>query len=241
MREEYKTWTKDKNDFLLKNKDLPRSQVWEMFQEAFPNSGISFAGFATQRSYLGAVSMHSKSHPKFMHLVGAEREKKGYIQVKVAMPNVWRFKHHVVYEQATGDKVYLNKDIIMFLDLNQRNFNPENLVKVNRKLIGIINNGCVGTLQKGNPELNAVILAQAQLKSAILDRGEKMGLVGNYGSNRQFRSAMAAKQRVRESNLSAEEKKARNKAYWERLKSDPERYARVRAQARERYHKNKGK
>lgn len=53
-----------------------------------------------------------------------------YIKVKVAMPNKWMLKHHVIYLKAhPGEKIKPTENII-FIDGDQSNFNPSNLKKV---------------------------------------------------------------------------------------------------------------
>lgn len=80
---------------------------------------------------------HNASQP-----VGAERVdiKDGYVYVKVAERKVdprsahgnWKPKHHLVYEQAHG--AIPEGCNIVFADRDKRNFDPENLVAVPRKL-----------------------------------------------------------------------------------------------------------
>lgn len=76
--------------------------------------------------------------------VGSERESKGYIWVKVdERPRVpqtkdnWRQKHVVVYEKAYG-KVPDGCQVV-FANRNMRDFRPENLVAVPKKLIARLN------------------------------------------------------------------------------------------------------
>ena len=53
----------------------------------------------------------------------------GYIMIKVKQPNVWRNKHHVIYEKGTGDKVKKGETVV-FLDGDKRNFDLNNLLKI---------------------------------------------------------------------------------------------------------------
>ena len=79
--------------------------------------------------------------------IGSERiGKDGYLMVKVReWPDVpqskdnWRFKHHVVYEENHG--TIPEGHIVMFADRDTRNFDPDNLVAIPRKLIGVLNQG----------------------------------------------------------------------------------------------------
>lgn len=79
--------------------------------------------------------------------VGSERVgKDGYLMVKVReWPDVpqskdnWRFKHHIVYEENHGP--IPEGHIVLFADRDTRNFDPDNLVAIPRKLIGVLNQG----------------------------------------------------------------------------------------------------
>lgn len=79
--------------------------------------------------------------------VGSERlGKDGYIMVKVEewpdrpqTKSNWKFKHHLVWEKANGCKLPEDK-VVMFADKDRRNFDPANLVAVDRKYIGQLNN-----------------------------------------------------------------------------------------------------
>jgi len=76
--------------------------------------------------------------------VGYERiSKGGYVEVKVkdglqgeANDN-FRPKHHIVWEQANGEPVP-SSTMIVFADHDKRNFDPDNLVAVPRKLWAVI-------------------------------------------------------------------------------------------------------
>lgn len=76
--------------------------------------------------------------------VGSERiSKDGYVEVKVAeglqsKPNCnFRFKHHIVWEEANGKPVPPST-MIVFADHDKRNFDPDNLVAVPRKLWAVL-------------------------------------------------------------------------------------------------------
>ena len=70
--------------------------------------------------------------------VGTERiSRDGYLEVKVAMPNLWKYKHRIVWEQTHGEipKGY----VVVFKDQNRRNFSPDNLMCVSRRQLSILN------------------------------------------------------------------------------------------------------
>ena len=71
--------------------------------------------------------------------VGTERVYKGegYVKVKVAEPNKWELKHKLIYEKYYG-KVE-EGDAIIFLDGNKTNFNIDNLYKVSRHQLLLMN------------------------------------------------------------------------------------------------------
>lgn len=70
--------------------------------------------------------------------VGEERiDKYGYIQVKVAEPNVWDLKHRVIYREHYGE--IPNGYNIIFADGNKMNFDIDNLILVSKAEMLILN------------------------------------------------------------------------------------------------------
>lgn len=70
--------------------------------------------------------------------VGTERiSRDGYLEVKVAMPNLWKPKHRIVWEQIHGEipKGY----VVIFKDQDKRNLAPDNLMCVSRRQLAILN------------------------------------------------------------------------------------------------------
>jgi hypothetical protein len=82
-----------------------------------------------------------------------------------------------------------------------------------------------GGIVPGHPELSMQNLLNAKLKIALLDRGEKLGLVRNYSSQvgRYFRQDF----------------KDRHRAWYKKYYSNPENRKRRNAKALETYHRIK--
>lgn len=52
----------------------------------------------------------------------------GYVVVKVAQPNIWKYKHRLIYEQEYGE---LKKgEMVIFLDGDRNNYDIDNLKAV---------------------------------------------------------------------------------------------------------------
>jgi hypothetical protein len=70
--------------------------------------------------------------------VGSERiNGEGYMDIKIADPNIWRAKHLVIWEAANGP---LPKGhAVMFCDGNKMNTDPDNLILVTRKQLVRLN------------------------------------------------------------------------------------------------------
>lgn len=110
--------------------------------------------------------------------VGAEQVKKGYVRVKVAEPNVWRMKNHVVWERAhPGETVDNKRETVIFVDGDNRNFAPENLCKITRRVLQWLNQ----TKSLGDDtEKNMVNIAYAQMRLKLRDAmKEQRMLYGN--------------------------------------------------------------
>jgi len=66
-------------------------------------------------------------------MIGTESIRRKYIWVKVAEPNVWRMKHHLIWEAAFGPipKGYL----VIFADRDKSNFKLDNLIMISRLML----------------------------------------------------------------------------------------------------------
>ena len=75
--------------------------------------------------------------PRNYKPVGTERNLSGYIEIKVADPNIWRAKHHVIWEETYGP---IPKDhVVFFLDGNHLNLEVKNLKLITRDELLIMN------------------------------------------------------------------------------------------------------
>ena len=106
--------------------------------------------------------------------VGATRlGKDGYLMVKVtewperpSTKDNWRFMHHLVWEEANGRPVP-DGCVIMFADGDKSNFDPENLVAVPRKIVGVMNSP--GAPRWSDRQTLMACIKTAELKTAIFD------------------------------------------------------------------------
>jgi hypothetical protein len=62
--------------------------------------------------------------------IGAEREGRDGVEIKIAEPNTWTSKARYVYQQKIGP--IAEGSVVRFKDGNRRNFAPENLSLVTR-------------------------------------------------------------------------------------------------------------
>lgn len=103
--------------------------------------------------------------------IGSERDTgKGYVLVKVAeratvpmSKDNWRMKHHLVWEQAHGEPVPEGHEIV-FADRDHANFDPGNLVAVDKSLVGVINGNA---LDYWDAESLQLAVARARLMSGV--------------------------------------------------------------------------
>ena len=71
--------------------------------------------------------------------VGSERIiRDGYIEIKVAEPNVWDLKHRAIYKEHYGE--IPSGHNIIFADGNKMNFDIDNLIAVSKSEMLILNN-----------------------------------------------------------------------------------------------------
>lgn len=98
--------------------------------------------------------------------VGTEVFRDGYWWVKTGMPNHWRAKHRLIYEQAHGVRLRRG-DVVMFLDGNAENMDPDNLVLVSNRENQLLNHW---RFRSDDPELTRTGLAVVRLHVAVETR-----------------------------------------------------------------------
>lgn len=189
-------WTDDRKKWLIENtKGMKRQEAYDLFCKAFPEVKTTLVAVTNQRSRLRCAEYTCKHGSTKMKPLYAEREKKGYMFVKVALPSTWWSKAKFVYVATHPEEAGELKetDAFYFMDGNKRNFDWKNIERVPRKLQAVYI-GC-GGIVKDDPEQSRINLLQAKLKQAQLDAGEKSGLVVTYGDSRMFREELNAKAR----------------------------------------------
>ena len=130
------------------------------------------------RSSYGTCKRVSHGGGKPALPIGTERPgKDGFIKVKVKMyPDVpqtkdnWKFKHHLVWEQANGRPVP-DDCVVLFADKDRRNFDPGNLVAIPRKYVGQLNNDHLPDYHDRDTLLACIALCD--LRGAVLDAKAK--------------------------------------------------------------------
>lgn len=219
-----KVWDEEKNNWLIEHKDMNRKEAYELFMSIYPDSEVSFTAFCNQRSRTGAVTVHTSHGSTIARPLYSEHEKKGYIFIKVAQPNVWIPKSKFIYEQSRNVKLQKD-DYVVFLDGDIRNFNPENLYLTKKGNIGILN-GQFGGLKKGDPEGNLVRIKQAELFRLMMDKARKIdGLCYKSGQLKSHEKAVRMARLEKNRDEYNGKQRTYYRIYIERIKKDPEAYA----------------
>lgn len=208
MKDFRKIWDNQTNGFLITHSDLSRADCYHAFMEHFPDSRVTFTAFCNQLSRLG-LRPHLQHGSTKCRPLYSEQIKKDYVRIKVAQPNVWISKAKWVYTETHPWEDCSESSMYIFLDGNNRNFDRDNIARVPRRICAIFNN-MGGT--KGGADIVRLRIAQAKLKVATLDAGEKLGLVVNIGERgRQFKDDVACKARESRHNQSDERREHHNK------------------------------
>lgn len=94
--------------------------------------------------------------------VGAVSNSDGYLKVKVAEPNKWRLKHHLVWESVNGKipKGYC----LRFNDGNKKNLSLDNLLLVDYRENYYLNRN---SYKEAPKQLKPVVLAVSKLEAKI--------------------------------------------------------------------------
>lgn len=153
--------------------------------------------------------------------VGSFQEKKGYVRIKIAEPNVWMQYQRYVWEQNHPGESAEGKTVI-FMDGNNRNFEPSNLECVTRGELSVMAE--LGHTSQMTREEREICLMRARI---LIQKGN---LIGREKAAKLKRKAYF--ERVKDN----PEHKARRKRYaherWQKIKSTPELYAEYLAKAR---------
>ena len=190
-------------------------KLYEQFREKFPEADITLTAFRNQRSRSGASDKKPHGTNKRAALF-EERTKGGYVMIKIAEPDKWISKARYVYQNAHPEEEIKKNSQFYFLDRNNRNFDPANIIKVDarERAIFMIEGGIAD-----DPAETRLHLAMAKLRLAQLDLGEKIGDVVDYGAGRRSKEA----NRKRSAEYARKNrKKAREqaKSYYERIKEE---------------------
>lgn len=228
MKHFRKVWTDELNGWLVSTKGMKTRDAFEVFREKYPDVDVTYIAFANQRSRMGASPPSVYKGGRGSRPLYSEQTKKDYVRIKVAMPNVWMQKSEWVYKETHPWEDFSEKSHYIFLDGDNRNFDPENIMRVPLSVMGIF--ASLGGNERGRPDVTRLRVAQALLKKKVLDIGEKAGDVVNYHNSRKFRSDLNEYARkLRKRPEVKERMRARKKEYMERLKADPVKYAEYKA------------
>lgn len=117
-----------------------------------------------------ATQFKKGNRPKNYMPVGTERVNgDGYIDIKIQEPNIWKSKHHIVWEKHNG--AIPHGYAVIFGDNNRRNFDINNLILVTRKQLLILNHNHL--IQK-DTELTRTGVIIASLYEKIKDSEKKL-------------------------------------------------------------------
>lgn len=210
-------WRKEWLDFIDTTKGVNRLEAWAQFRQLYPDADVTAQAFHNQRSRRGVAD--KKPHRGNAHKqIYSESTAKGYVQIKVAEPNVWISKARWVYEETHPGELTEKGDKFHFLNANKFDFSPENIFKIKpRERIFFLQLGGSDT----DPEVTRVRLAQAKLRLAQFDLGEKTGTVLRTKSGRRFKEDAIRTARKWSSRPENKEKnRERQKQYYYKIKAE---------------------
>lgn len=181
-------WTQEMIDWIIANRQLSRQTRYAEFIKIF-NVNIKAPSFYCHCSkvYIQKYGYADKAKAeRLMKPLYAEQIRNGCVFIKVAQPKVWISKAKWVYMETHPWEDYTNDTnnfVYIFLDGDNRNFNPDNIERVPREIWGYLNHWAV----KGNADTTKLEILNAKLIMKTLDIGEKLGLTYAEGSGRHFK------------------------------------------------------
>jgi hypothetical protein len=157
-------YTQEQTDWLMQNR---RNQyivdLVDQFNEEF-GANVTKSALYSYCARLGVFfEKDGKRVTRVQHPIGHERKTfKHYIIVKVADPDVWEYKHKVVYEQNFGPVP--DNHVVIFKDSDRLNFDPDNLVAISKSEHTRLN---ANSYSKQHDEIKPAILNLVRLNHAI--------------------------------------------------------------------------
>lgn len=208
-------WQTEWLAFIDTTKGQKTDDAYLVFREKFPEADITLVAFRNQRSRSGISDKKPHGTNRRCALF-EERNKGGYVMIKIAEPDKWISKARWVYQNAHPEEEVQKNAQFFFLDHNNRNFDPANIIKVNaRERTLFLMEGGVAD----DPAETRLNLARARLKLAQLDLGEKIGDVVDYGAGRCSKEKRR-KQSAAYARKNKEKVRKQTKSYYERIKTE---------------------
>lgn len=163
--------------FISDNRKKPRKELLALVNEKFGISMtlIGISNFCSRHEFKSGRKGHFGDREGWSQIVqfktqpiGYETkpDKRGRVYVKVGMPNGYRLKHHVIWEQHFG--LIPENHVIVFKDGDDTNFNPSNLIAVHRGAIGTLNRRYKP--QQADKEIKPLLLTMAQIDHKIYQK-----------------------------------------------------------------------
>lgn len=212
-----KIWNSETDGFLVSRKPacgVDYGRLLEMFLKEFPKSGVTEAAIRNRCSQLKLC--RSGRHPGSP--LYSERIKKGYVRIKVAEPNVWVSKAQWVYQETHPWEDFTERSCYIFLNGDNRDFSPSNIERIPTRIKAPL--AKLGGCAKGDPDTTRLRIARARLRCAILDAGERLGMVATYCGTRGFKDDFA--RRTKEYYMDPDRRAERNRKALERYRRKKE-------------------
>lgn len=222
MKNFRKIWDDEKNSWIKANKTMNKQDMYTAFMSRWPDSAVTFQALLNQRSRLKCSYGGCQKNPvsRRHKPLFSEHQKKGFIQIKIGEPSIWISKGRYIYQLAHPDYEYQKGDQFVFLDGDNRNFNPDNITVVSNKIMPVFNS--MGGTIDGDAEATKIRIMQAKLKIAYLDLCEKKGLAKRYSKGgRVILGDANEKYKKRKANYSEEHKQELRKRAREWRKAHP--------------------
>ena len=177
----HRHYTAEEIQFVRKNvRGRSYLEMMKMFNEHF-GLNITFDQFETlmyKHKITNGVGIFKPGHvpankgrrgipsPKRSPL-GTKRIISGYVEMKVADPDVWDRYHTVLWKKANNKRKVPKGHVVIFADGNNRNFSLDNLLLVSRKELAVMNHL---QLICNHKDLTVVGKTIANIKMAISKR-----------------------------------------------------------------------
>lgn len=166
ITEEMKSWLQEHYQALTVNEMVPlfnhRFSTDRTYQQLKDN--LSYYGIKSSKPNRGQCNINKRR----VKPIGSERKSgDGYIEVKIAEPDVWETKQRIVWRKHFGD--IPQGHFVRLRNGNRKDCSPDNLYLVDKRTNALLNKKFVVNQQPEHLRQSIILMAKIETKAACIE------------------------------------------------------------------------